>query len=274
MENNNIDALNELADLTTENTALKPFVDIIQSIMEFDDDNLTPVVLESIEGMIKGSLTPKMREQSVEQVIANYHNNGSTRGEVKNEIAAMKASVADLIDELQPSPAKVNLLNTIFGIFYEVFDEVERRYHAYDIELPMTLENNAIAPTYAHETDAAADIYALEDMMLPAHSLSNKVHTGVRIALPEGWVMKLAPRSSIGAKTGLRLSNSIGIIDEEYRGEICVLYDNISDSDYEIKAGDRIAQCWVEPVYRFKPMPVDELSTTNRGEGGFGSTGK
>ena len=186
----------------------------------------------------------------------------------------MKATVADLITELQPSPAKTELLNSIFGIFYEIFDEVERRYHAYDIELPITLEENAYAPTYAHDTDAAADIYALEDMVLPAHSISNKVHTGVRIALPEGWVMKLAPRSSIGAKTGLRLSNSIGIIDEEYRGEIMVLYDNISDSDYEIKAGDRIAQCWVEPVYRFNPLPADSLPETSRGEGGFGSTGK
>lgn len=269
-----LNSLNELADLSTDNASLKPFVDIIQSIMELDDENLSPVALESIEGMIKGSLTPKLKQQSIEQIIANYHNNGSTRGEVKNEITAMKATVADLIAELQPSPAKTDLLNSIFNIFYEIFDEVEKRYHAYDIELPMTLEGNAHAPAYAHDTDAAADIYALEDMTLPAHSLSNKVHTGVCIALPEGWVMKLAPRSSIGAKTGLRLSNSIGIIDEEYRGEICILYDNISDSDYEIKAGDRIAQCWVEPVYRFKPMPVDELSETSRGLGGFGSTGK
>ena len=113
-----------------------------------------------------------------------------------------------------------------------------------------------------------------EDMVIPAHSLSNKVHTGVRIALPENWVFFLDPRSSIGAKTGLRLSNSLGVIDEEYRGEVIVLYDNISDSDYEIKAGDRIAQGWPQPVYRFKAVVVDSLPDTERGEGGFGSTGK
>ena len=75
-------------------------------------------------------------------------------------------------------------------------------------------------------------------------------------------------------KTGLRLSNSIGIIDADYRGEIGVIYDNISDSDYTIKAGDRIAQMWVERVERFKPVIVDTLPTTERGDGGFGSTGK
>ena len=123
--------------------------------------------------------------------------------------------------------------------------------------------------------DATFDfVYASKDMILPAHSLSNKVPTGLRIALPEGWVAKIAPRSSIGAKTGLRLSNSIGIIDADYRGEIIVLYDNISDSDYEIKAGDRIAQMWVERVERFKPVTVDILPATERGDGGFGSTGK
>ena len=115
---------------------------------------------------------------------------------------------------------------------------------------------------------------ALEDTIIPAHSLSNLVHTGLRIALPENWVFMLDPRSSIGFKSGLRLSNSIGIIDEDYRGEIGVLYDNISDSDYEIKAGDRIAQCWVQPVHRFRPVEVDILPATTRGEGGFGSTGK
>ena len=271
---NNLDTLNTLADLSADNAGLKPFVDIIQSIMELNDENLSPTVLESIKGMIKGSLTPKLKQQSIEQIIANYHNNGSTRGEVKNEIASMKATVADLVSELHPSPAKVELLNSIFNIFYEIFDEVEKCYHAYDIELPITLEEGATAPTYAHETDAAADFYASQDMTLHAHSTSNKVHTGVRIALPENWVMYIDPRSSIGAKTGLRLSNSLGVIDEDYRGEIMVLYDNLSNSDYEIKAGDRIAQGWVQPVYRFKPVVVDSLPETERGEGGFGSTGK
>jgi len=111
-------------------------------------------------------------------------------------------------------------------------------------------------------------------MTLAPHSLSNMVHTGLRIALPEGWAAYILPRSSIGMKTGLRLSNSVGVIDSEYRGEIGVMYDNHSDSEYIIHKGDRIAQMIVMPIHQFRPEVVDTLDNTSRGEDGFGSTGK
>jgi dUTP pyrophosphatase len=266
------DNMMNLADMM-DNTQLEPFTNIIQSIMEIPDSELTPTAIESIQGMIRGAMTPTMREQAAEQIVQFYKNASTTRGEMRNELEGIKSVLSDVINDLKPSFEKQTLLNSVFGILYEIFDDVKNRYHNYDIELPITLEEGAKAPAYAHETDACADIYALEDTTIPAHSISNKVRTGLRIALPEGWVMKLAPRSSIGAKTGLRLSNSIGVIDADYRGEIGVLYDNISDSDYEIKAGDRIAQCWIEPVYQFKAVVVDALDETERGAGGFGSTG-
>lgn len=262
-----------IVDFFENHSELNELSEIVNSVMEIPDDNLNSAVIEAIRGMIAGSLTPAIREQSIQQLLTSYRNNNLSRSAVKNEITSLKASVQEIITELKPSIAKTELLNSIFNIFFEIFEEAERRFITCDIELPMTLEEGAKAPTYAHETDACADIYALEDTTILAHSISNKVRTGLRIALPEGWVMKLAPRSSIGAKTGLRLSNSIGVIDADYRGEIGVLYDNISDSDYEIKAGDRIAQCWVEPVYQFKAVVVDALDETERGAGGFGSTG-
>ena len=128
-------------------------------------------------------------------------------------------------------------------------------------------------PTYAHESDAAADLYAKEKQIIPAHSISNMINTGVKIALPEGWMAMIFPRSSIGAKTGLRLSNSCGIIDSTYRGNLGILYDNISDSDYTIEEGDRIAQLLIMPSYHFRAELVDKVPDTVRGEGGFGSTG-
>jgi dUTP pyrophosphatase len=77
----------------------------------------------------------------------------------------------------------------------------------------------------------------------------------------------------MGTKTPLRLSNSVGLIDSGYRGEIMALYDNISDSPYTINAGDRIAQLLVMPNYRFQAKVVDVLTESDRGEGGFGSSG-
>ena len=139
------------------------------------------------------------------------------------------------------------------------------------------LEEGAQTPTYAHETDACADVYAIEDTVVGAHTLSNKIHTGVHVALPENWEIGLLPRSSIGSKTGLRLSNSRGVIDQTYRNELIILYDNISDSDYEIKAGDRIAQMYPKPTYRFKPNVItkEEFEAIEGDRnGGLGSTGK
>ena len=134
-------------------------------------------------------------------------------------------------------------------------------------------EHGAKVPTYAHDTDAAADIYAMDDVILEPHTYGNKLRTGVKIQLPEGWQALILPRSSIGAKTPLRLSNSVGLIDSGYRGELGVLYDNTSDEPYTINQGDRIAQLLVMPSYRFKAEVVDTLEDSDRGEGGFGSSG-
>ena len=254
------------------NTNLQPIVDLIQEIMNIPEEGLNENSVQILKNMIKSTFPEDQKNNTINEMLKNFETSGSSFSELTNSIQSAKKAFQIVTDDLKPSKFKRELIETIFNIFYEIFDEVVSRYH--NITIPMVLEEGAYIPTYAHDTDACADLYALNDMTIPAHSLSNMVHTGLRIALPEGWVMMIDPRSSIGMKTGLRLSNSIGIIDEDYRGEIGIIYDNFSDSDYEIKAGDRIAQCWVQPVYRFKGTKVNELPTTERGDGGFGSTGK
>ena len=256
------------------NGEARPLLDIIEQIMALPEDSLNDTSVDVISGMMRGALTPKIKEESIKNVIQGFEDENLSRSQAAEIVAQSKQALKDAIDEVEPSPNKRALLDAAFDFFYEVFDEAFEKYHSYAFELPVKLEDGGQAPTYAHDTDACADVYASKNITIPAHSCSTKVPTGLRIALPEGWVAKIAPRSSIGAKTGLRLSNSIGIIVAYYRGEIGVLYDNISDSDYEIKAGDRIAQVWVERVERFKPVIVDILPATDRGDGGFGSTGK
>ena len=263
-----------IADGLVANDNARPILDVIEQIMNIPENSLDETSTEVISGMITGALTPKIREESIKSVIQSFEDENLSRAQAEEIVKQNKTSIQKALDELQASANKRAILDATFDFFYDVFDEAFSRYHTYAFELPIKIENGGQAPTYAHDTDACADIYASQDIIIPAHSCSTKVPTGLRIALPEGWVAKIAPRSSIGAKTGLRLSNSIGIIDADYRGEIGVLYDNISDSDYEIKAGDRIAQMWVERVERFKPVSVDILPATERGEGGFGSSGK
>lgn len=265
---------NILMNTIQDDPSMQPLIEAIEEIMEMPEEELTDGLVDVFTGMIRGAFTESIVDETVNSLIERFNTEGLTRAKAAETIQLAKQAIQDAIDSLTPSPNKRKLLEAIFKSAYDIYDIALERYHTYDIELPVKLDEGAQVPTYAHDTDACADLYASQDMIIPAHSLSNMVHTGLRIALPENWVFMLDTRSSIGFKTGLRLSNSIGIIDEDYRGEIGVLFDNLSDSDFEIKAGDRIAQGWVQPVYRFKPVPVDELPTTERGEGGFGSTGK
>lgn len=265
--------LNNFSNFLSTNSETKGLLDLIESIMTIPDDSLNEETIASLRGMIEGAITPKMREDAITNTINTLINENYSRQRAVNSITSARAELSDFIEALQPSRNKKELLNSIIQILYDIFDAVIERYHRAVFELPVKIDDGAKMPTYAHETDAAADLYAMEDTTIVAHSIGNKVRTGVRIALPEGWAAYIVPRSSIGAKTPLRLSNSIGVIDSDYRGELGILYDNISDSDYIIHAGDRIAQMFIMPVYQFKPVPVDMLSETERGDGGFGSTG-
>ena len=268
-----IDNLMNLSD-TMSNETFKPINEFIETVMGLEEANLTSDMVEMLTGMITGAFTPALKEQSIQSVIEGYEDNGFTRAQAFASNQQMKDSFGELIDSLKPSEKKLELLNTVFRQLYEIFDTAYDMYHNYSVELPIQLDEGAQMPKYAHDDDAAADVYAIADQVIPAHSFSNVVHTGVRFGTPEGWKLKLSPRSSIGAKTPMRLSNMIGLIDGPYRGELMILYDNLSDSDYVIHKGDRIAQVELEKVYRFKGVQVDKVDTTDRGEGGLGSTGK
>lgn len=210
-----IDNMMNFADNLALDENIKPVMDLIEQIMALPEDNLNDTSVDVISGMIRGALTPKIKEESIKSVIQNFEDENLSRGQAAELVAQSKQALKDAIDEAEPSPNKRALLDAAFDFFYEVFDEAFEKYHSYAFELPIKLEDGGQAPTYAHDTDACADIYASQDITIPAHSCSIKVPTGLRIALPEGWVAKIAPRSSIGAKTGLRLSNSIGIIDSK-----------------------------------------------------------
>lgn len=102
---------------------------------------------------------------------------------------------------------------------------------------------------------------------------SKKVPLGVAVEIPEGYVMLLIPRSSTW-KTPLRMPNSIGVIDSDYRGEVCALLRNTSDFTFTTDIGERLVQGVIVPVPSVQITEVSELSETSRGVGGFGSTGK
>lgn len=133
---------------------------------------------------------------------------------------------------------------------------------------------NAKLPTYAHEGDQGADIYAVEDITIMPHTYGNMVPTGLKLLIPYGWAISIRPRSGLSKNTPLRISNSPATIDQQYRGEVKVLFDNFSDEPVQILAGDRIAQFILEKNHQAAWQKIDTVEpSTDRGEGGFGSSG-
>lgn len=128
-------------------------------------------------------------------------------------------------------------------------------------------------PEYATSGSAGCDIRSNEDVVIFAYQ-TKLVHTGIHIKVPEGFECQVRPRSGLSLKTGLRVANSPGTIDSDYRGEVCIIVHNTSAYNMSISKGDRIAQLVFCPVYQAKFIQVDELDKTDRGSGGFGSTGK
>lgn len=156
------------------------------------------------------------------------------------------------------------------------------------------LDENAKAPSYAHTDDSGMDVFSIEDKVIPGlvneiihagydsdidteeyalnciQTCYTKVRTGLRLEIPEGYEIQVRPKSGLAIKNGIGVLNSPATIDEGFRGELEVILFNISTRDYEVKKGQKIAQIVLAPVEKAEVVVMDE---TQRGTGGFGSTG-
>lgn len=132
------------------------------------------------------------------------------------------------------------------------------------------LNDKAKAPTKAHTSDAGWDLYAVNSTVIAEHQRKT-VDTGVALEIPDGYVGLIWPRSGLAVKQGIDVL--AGVIDSGYRGEIKVCLLNTGRDNVTIEPGDRIAQILIQPVSQMEMVTVDTLSDTDRGEGGFGSSG-
>ena len=138
------------------------------------------------------------------------------------------------------------------------------------------VRENAKIPTRGTEGSAGLDLYAcIDEPITLAPGQLAIVPTGIAIALPDnGCAAFLYAWSGLGVKHGICLSNGVGVIDSDYRGEICAGLCNVSDKPYTIEPDERVCQMVIAPVLTPDVVEVNELDDTDRGEGGFGSTGK
>ncbi len=137
------------------------------------------------------------------------------------------------------------------------------------------LNDNAVIPTYGTEYAAGADLYAcMEEAVTINPGETYFVKTGIAMEIPEGYAGLVYARSGLACKKGLAPANKVGVIDSDYRGEIMVALHNHSNVPVSVESGERIAQLVITPYITAVFNQVEELEDTERGEGGFGSTGR
>ena len=141
-------------------------------------------------------------------------------------------------------------------------------------EIKCVAKDGVAVPSYETSGAAGADVRAFlnEPVVIPVGNRA-MIPTGLFFAIPEGFEIQVRPRSGLAAKNGVTVLNTPGTIDSDYRGEVKVILINLGDADFTVNNGDRIAQLIVAPVTQGIFVKTDKLDETERGAGGFGSTG-
>ena len=175
----------------------------------------------------------------------------------------------------QPQEVKVHdngIVETVYAPPpYPVYTSTQTpMYENFPKLLVKKLDPGAIIPTKANRSDAGYDLYALNGTIIDKHT-HKLIKTGISMAIPEGYVGLIWPRSGMAYKYGLDVF--AGVIDSGYRGDIGVILYNSQYNSYEINKGDRIAQILIQKVEDFDLVEVEDLDSTERNSGGFGSSG-
>jgi dUTP pyrophosphatase len=155
-------------------------------------------------------------------------------------------------------------------------EEASTETNGPSFNIPVKIEkvdSHAIIPTYAHPDDACCDLYIIEDYVI-RKGQRRLLRTGIAVEIPTGFEIQIRPRSGLAFKQGITLVNAPGTIDAQYRNEIMLLVINLGRMPVTLRRGDRAAQMCIKPVYRMEFEEVDKLSDSDRGLGGWGSTGK
>lgn len=248
----------ELPDEAFNDTTLKQFLDSINTAF---DEELVDATVDSF--IHEAAANPEIYKLKFEDVLKGLD------------------AICNSYLENTDNEYKQKFITAFFHKIMDFYRETMTRagigqYPSILVEL---CREGAKLPTFAHPTDAGADIYAPEEVVLPPHS-TTIVPVGLKLCISSGWLVSLRPRSGMSAKTTVRIANAPATIDEDFHAELGVILDNIGNEPYTIHAGDRIAQMLMEKAYHTNYVACDNISqyyTSDRanesGKAGFGSTG-
>lgn len=198
------------------------------------------------------------------------------KNEIESYIKRLQQLEKEILDDNSDDESIMgDLNNLLFNLGDDIKNQVEEQVNRFEVKVKR-LHPNAVIPKYAKDGDAGMDLVATE--IISNTTFDVTYGTGIAMEIPKGYVGLVFPRSSI-RKTDLSLTNCVGVIDSGYRGEIQATFKKVFGKNdvrlYELdyKVGDRIAQIMIIPYPSVTFVETDELSQTDRGEGGFGSTG-
>lgn len=238
----------------------------LSQILAFPDEKFEAIYPEFRSRLEKVFNSPSFQEELLSEVHLLDVN------DIDQERAELQAFLQEIRNDPSQNEHKKELL------LYLLENTTEKLYELALNPRPkieVTIEkinDNAKIPEYAHPSDAGCDVFSAETVTINANE-TKIVKTGIRVAIPAGYEIQIRPRSGLSAKTGLRVANAPGTIDSMYRGEIGVILHNTSSEPYTVKTGDKIAQMIIaqSPMIKWVENKID--TDTDRGEGGFGSTG-
>ena len=258
---------------------LQQLLTAFDELFQMDDEKL-----EAALPAIADRLNETFTGPAVEEQINNYFRQcdlmGYTLEQYSHDLevgrAALYQTMLEIKEKYSESQVKSELVDMVYSLIESFYAVIALRIANRDVATIGIefVHENAKLPTYAHDGDQGADIYAVEDITIEPHTFGNMVPTGLKMLIPHGWAVSIRPRSGMSKNSPLRISNSPATIDQQYRGEIKILFDNFSNEAYTIKAGERIAQFIFEKNYHGDYIQVETVEPdTDRGEGGFGSSG-
>lgn len=262
----------------------KNLKDIIKSKMNLGKDalgefmellELPDSIFDATYPAVKARITEMFESPEVQQSMISYFKNNPIE-DIDSLRKELPEFIGDITDDETLSANKKDFIYTIFDNMITLAENIGDGSGREFVSVKITkLNPEAIIPQYAHPTDAGADICAVEETtIMPGET--KIVKTGLAVAIPVGYEIQVRPRSGLSLKSGLRIANAPGTIDTDYRGEIGIIMTNTKDIPYVIDKGMKIAQLIISRVPRIKWREVDNveaLGTTDRGNGGFGSTG-
>lgn len=250
-----------------ENIQSTDVIEQLFTILNLPDEQFDVIYPDFSNSIQKSFQSNVLKKQMLEQLEI------TPITELDKEINEMNKVIEEIRNDDTLSDRRKELLILILNGSKELMlNVIQNPREIVDVKI-QKIHENAILPTYAHNTDAGADIYSIEDVEIPPHT-TIIVKTGLKVAIPIGYEIQIRPRSGMSLKTTLRVANAPGTIDSEYRGEIGVIIENIGDITTKISRGDKIAQMLIAPTPMIKWIEVNELDETSRGEDGYGSTDK